>query len=168
MDITGGLVAKLPGSANPSSVSSFSSHMCLSPQNQLHTAIQSIENDLSQRLANARADDSWRLCSQLFGKDTYYIKSGLINVSAGWYPPGRTVRSHFCLPLMAANAYFSTSITFLSQRHYSDLTGESICLTARAMHGQYSPESCPLFIQRSTKWEFKSIQVWRRVGYRPT
>ena len=130
--------------------------------------MKAIENDLSERLARSSPDDSWRMCADLFGQDSSYIKSGLFNISAGWYPPGRTVSSHFYLTLMVANAYFSTSVTPLSQRHYSDLTEESICLTALAMHGQYSQESCALCIRRSTKWEFKSIQAWRLASYRPT
>ena len=159
MDITGGFVAKLPGSANLSLISSFSHHLFVLHQNQLHEAIKSIEHNLGDRLANASADDSWRMCSHLFGQDSSYIRSGLLNISAGWYPPGRTVGSRFGRTPIAADAYFSISVTLLSQRRCSGLIRESISLTARAMHGQYSPEYCPLFIRHSTIWEFKSMEA---------
>lgn len=142
--------------------------MLILRQTQLHTAVKSIENDLCERLAKPSPNHSWRMCAELFGQDSSYIKSGLCNISAGWYPPGRSVSNHFCLTLMAADAYSSISIIHLSRRLYSGLTEANVYSTARGMHGRYSPAFCPSFIQPNTKWGFKSMQVWRHEDDRLT
>ena len=142
--------------------------MFISQQNQLHAAIKSIENDLSERLARASPHDSWRTSARLFGQDSSYIKSGLFNMSAGWYPPGRTVSSYLRPTLKAANALSSSSVILRSPRHYSGRIEAWICSAARAMRGRYSPASFLSFTQRNTKWEFKSMQVWRLADDRPT
>ena len=129
--------------------------------------MKAIENDLSERLARSSPDDSWRMCADLFGQDSSYIKSGLFNISAGWYPPGRTVSSPLRLTLNIVNSYPSISVILHSPRHYSGLTEASMYLTARAMRGHYFPVSFSSFTPRNTKWEFKSMQVWRLVDNRP-
>lgn len=76
-----------------------------------------IENDLADRLAKASPNDSWRLRAELFSDDSSYLKSGLVNISAGWYPPGRSVRNRLFHELTATKFYIlSINITLPNQR----------------------------------------------------
>ena len=76
-----------------------------------------IESDLSDRLAKATPKDSWRLCRELFNEDSSYLKSGLFNISAGWYPPGRSVSDHLFSVRIPAKSYISIGIMIPNRRH---------------------------------------------------
>lgn len=106
------------GIANDSCLIVYSSYIKPS-QNQLHTAVKAIEADLRQRLAKATPQDSWRLSADWFGESSSYISSGLFNISAGWYPPGRTVSRYLFPPRSGSTCLSvqtpSTSIDTVTQ-----------------------------------------------------
>ena len=87
-------------------------------KNQLHTASKSIEEELATRLEKSTAKDSWRLDTDLFGPDSPYIRSGLANISAGWYPPGRSVRFQFVNRYSVLTLSGSTRSTLLRPPRY--------------------------------------------------
>lgn len=83
-------------------------------QDELHIAIKAIEDNLAERLAKASAKDSWRLNRELFCDDSSYIRSGLFNISAGWYPPGRSVRRWFFYMPVEITNFLSISVINLN------------------------------------------------------
>ena len=52
---------------------------------------------MSKNLVTANAAEhtpSWRMHRRRFGKDTRYIRSGVVNISPGWFPTGSNVSHH--------------------------------------------------------------------------